>query len=108
MAGKMSAMWAYEKYGIDFVREDGEWRIWHLRTYVDFYCPVDSVWTDPTKNIASGAGAPAEEEPGAGREPFPEPDECGAFYRGYNLSTVPVMEPKPPVPYHTFGETFSY
>lgn len=108
MGGEMSAMWAYEKYGMDFVKEDGEWKIWHLHTYVDFYCPVGSVWTDPTKNIASGAGRPVEEEPGAGREPFPEPDERGTFYKGYNLTTVPVMVPKPPVPYYTFSETFSY
>ena len=106
MRDKMSAMWAYEKYGMDFVKEDGGWKIWHLHTYVDFYCPTDNVWTDPTKNIASGAGTRVEEEPGGAD--FPEPDKKGVFYKGYNLSTVPKMEPKPPVPYYTFSETFSY
>jgi hypothetical protein len=106
MGGKMSAMWAYEKYGMDFVKEDGEWKIWHLHTFVDFYSPVDGIWTDPTRNIASGAGTRVEEEPGGAD--FPTPDEKGVFYKGYNLSTVPVMEPKPPVPYYTFSETFSY
>jgi hypothetical protein len=82
MGGQMSAMWAYEKYGMDFVKEDGECKIWHLHTFVDFYCPVDSVWTDPTKNIASGEGRPVEEESDAVGESFSEPDERGTFYRG--------------------------
>jgi len=104
----MSAMWAYEKYGIDFVREDGAWKIWHLHTFVDFYCPTDASWLDSTKNIASGAGTPVEEEPGAAGGGFPKPDKRGVFYKGYNLATVPQFEPRPPVPYNTFSETLSY
>jgi hypothetical protein len=106
MGGKMSAVWAYEKYGMDFVKEDGKWKLWHLHTFVDFYCPIDASWTDATKNIASGVGQRVEEEPGAAD--FPKGDKRGVFYKGYSLSTVPKMEPKPPVPYYTFSETFSY
>ena len=24
--------WVWNKYGVDFIREDGKWRVWHLRT----------------------------------------------------------------------------
>ena len=86
--------WAYEKYGMDFVKEDGEWKIWHLHTFVDFYCPVNKLWTDPASKH---------------EEPPKDPNiEYGEYYIGYGASTVPKMEPKPPVPYYTFSETFSY
>jgi len=104
MAGdKMEALWTYEKYGIDFVKEDGQWKIWHLHLFVDYYCPTDSCWTEKGKNIAAeGAGG---EDPDKG---FPVPDIGADFYKGYTISTIPKMEPKPPVPYYTFSETFSY
>jgi hypothetical protein len=95
--------WAYEKYGMDFVKEDGEWKIWHLHTFVDFYSPVNGSWTNPATNMAANKDKKEQKE-------FPKDPmyEYGEYYTGYSPSTVPVMEPKPPVPYYTFSETFSY
>jgi hypothetical protein len=94
--------WAYEKYGMDFVKEDGEWKIWHLHTFVDFYSPVNGSWTNPDTNIA------ANREKSEAFQPKEDWFESGEYYTGYSPSTVPKMEPKPPVPYYTFNETFSY
>ena len=104
--GKMERTWAYEKYGIDFIKEDGEWKIWHLHTYVDFYSPVDGDWTNPATNMASNKER-SDAAPSEDRGPF-RPDKRGVFYIGYSPTTIPKMEPKPPVPYYTFSETFSY
>jgi len=105
MGGKMSATWAYEKYGIDFVKEDGEWKIWHLHTFVDFYSPVDGSWINPATNLASNK----ERSDAAAPPPDPAMNiKKGEYYIGYSPTTVPKMEPKPPVPYYTFSETFSY
>jgi len=96
----LKATWAYEKYGIDFIKEDGEWKIWHLHTFVDFYSPVDGSWTNPATNMAANRE----------RSTLPKEDwyETGEYYVGYSPTTVPRLEPRPPVPYYTFSETFSY
>jgi hypothetical protein len=107
MGGKFLTSWAYEKYGIDFIKEDGQWKIWHLHTFVDFYSPVDGTWTDPQTNGASNKERSDLDTPPPPDAPF-TPDKMGEFYIGYSPSTVPKMEPKPPVPYYTFSETFSY
>jgi len=28
--GKPIAMWMWEKYGVDFVKEGGKWKLWHI------------------------------------------------------------------------------
>ncbi len=57
--GELCAQWTCESYGFDCAKmSTGEWRIWHLRTYVYFYCDTDDCWTDMQSNTAaSGAGA---------------------------------------------------
>lgn len=39
--GKTSAMWLWEKFATDFVKEDGEWKIWHFQIYSDVLGNVD-------------------------------------------------------------------
>jgi hypothetical protein len=117
MGGKPSAQWTDEKYGMDFVKENGHWKIWHLHTFVDYYSPVNGSWV--TDNMAApkaqapeqGQGgklqAGVKEEPGV-KFDIAEPTERGNYYTGYSLTTVPVMNPKPPEPYCTFSETSSF
>jgi len=38
--GKWLAKWVWGYYGCDFVKEDGKWRILHLRVYRHFSCPL--------------------------------------------------------------------
>jgi hypothetical protein len=132
---KGAAQWTQEKYGFDLVKEDGRWKIWHLRTYVDFYSPFEKSWLEPGANIAApgagqqGAGAlpqgasgppagaaPGEkpkleagikEEPGVSFQ-MATPDEKGEFYEGYNIKRVPKLAPDLPTPYCTFSEVKPY
>ena len=116
MEGKVTSSWAQEKYGMDFVKEDGKWKIWHLRTYVDFYSPIDASWAamagyspqDATIQQTIGKLQTKTKKESGVKPDLAEPDEKGVYYREYSLTTVPVMQPTPPVPYCTFGETFSY
>jgi hypothetical protein len=82
VSGKMgataSAVWTEEKYSMDFIKENGDWKIWHLRTYVEFYSPTNGSWLDEGSNLdapkntgqeqggQAGAGAPPQ---GAGAPP---------------------------------------
>lgn len=107
-----AAQWTQEKYGIDFVKEGGRWKIWHLRTYVDFYTAIDKNWLDPKHNLAApqeqaAAGAGVKAEPGVSFEGM-TPDERGNYYEGYHLKRQPKLEPRLPEPYCTFKDTFSY
>ena len=44
--GKWQAYWIWAKLGIDFIKEDGEWKIWHYHVYGLFTTRYDRPWTD--------------------------------------------------------------
>ncbi|MGC3980754.1 MAG: nuclear transport factor 2 family protein [Steroidobacteraceae bacterium] len=87
--------WLWLKYGIDFIKEDGEWKIWHMQTYREFLTPYDRSWTQYAReqavkgvNIQSAGTATA---PPAG-------------YDG-KTKRRPIEVPEP---YYTFDPKHSY
>jgi hypothetical protein len=44
--GKWQAYWIWAKLGIDFVKEDGCWKIWHYHVYGLFCTQYERPWTD--------------------------------------------------------------
>lgn len=44
MAGECRPHWSWGRYGVDFVREDGQWKIWHLHVLTTFRTPYDQSW----------------------------------------------------------------
>lgn len=100
--GKMQAFWQWDKYAVDFVKEDGKWKIWHLYVGTDFCTPYETSWVESA--LAPAAG-PEFENSGS----FPETNAPRALvYEEYSPFKVAKFAPKPPVPYKTFSETFSY
>ena len=93
-----AGFWAYGKLAADLVREDGQWKIWHLAVYTDFVTPAGEAF-DPERGAAAyPAGLGIEETP-------TEPEKRYASY----TDTRPLQrDPRPPVPYQTFADTFSY
>jgi hypothetical protein len=69
VSGTNMAQWTEEKYSMDFIKEDGKWKIWHLRTYVEFYTNVDSEKLWVTQNQAAPAGAKNASQMGGGGAP---------------------------------------
>ena len=100
--GNPMAMWMWEKYGADFVKEDGKWKIWHLHMYSDFAVPPGKSWTDPTI-----MGNPFSSGDTVERPPEMKPDIEVVTYKEWSPTTVPQLVPMPE-PYYTFSETFSY
>jgi|WetSurSiteA1Bulk_404760.scaffolds.fasta_scaffold14996_2 hypothetical protein len=120
----------FEKYGVDFAKEDGEWKIWHIQMYYDYVFSLGSDWTKPGARSggAPGGGAPSGGAPAGGQRG----DQAGGQrsggapsgggmpqqvqstranpnpYAQWSPTRVSTMEPKIPVPYYTFSETFSY
>lgn len=116
LAGKSAAQWTQERYGIDFIKENGRWKIWHLRTFVDFYVDTDKRWLDPASNGAAvetrklegrnpdgtPLSAGVKEEPGVTFNSA-KPDEKRNFYPGYTTDRQPQSIPLP-VPYCTWND----
>jgi hypothetical protein len=44
--GKWQAYWIWAKLGIDFIKEDGQWKIWHYHVYGLFCTQYERPWTD--------------------------------------------------------------
>ncbi len=101
----------WEKYGADFVLENGQWRIWHLQMAYDFTPGLPEEWTAPLTGDRAGTQrnqAPAVEagERQQGLPPgFSEP---GYSYPAFSPSRPSIIYPPLPEPYYTFSETFSY
>jgi len=100
-SGKWNATWMYEKYAIDFIKEHGKWKIWHFNALCDWSAPYDKSWVE------------ASEERRLNPDKFPrmggKRDVPGLGTVDYTTRRVQPMDfPRPPEPYRTFSETFSY
>ena len=99
--GKWGATWMYEKYAVDFIKEDGKWKIWHFCVFMDFGCPFEKSWVEASEEQRLAPPAPQAMKLNA------EPNRPAAGYKTYSTRGLWQM-PKPPEPYRTFSETFSY
>lgn len=81
--GGPEAHWYWCKLAMDFVLENGAWKIWHFWTVPCFSAPYDKSW------VEAGPGSPAAPNPYTIHDSYPHP-------------------PRPPKPYQTFADTFSY
>jgi hypothetical protein len=104
--GQPSANWMWERYAIDFVKENGQWRIWHFNVFTDLSVSPGGDWTKrkPGDELVV---QPGEVLPWMDPS-SPQPDVAVNTYASYDVSVVRGEKPKVPVPYRTFGETFSY
>ena len=103
--GRADGMMMYEKYGVDFIKEDGAWKIWHLFIGTDFATPAGQDLKGDTileqeRKIAAGEmekpkGPPIPDDPN-----FIPMD---AYSLRYNYSFYPHL----PEPYYSFDECVS-
>lgn len=42
----MQGEWMYERYAVDFIRENGAWKIWHFFVGTDFSFPAGGTYTE--------------------------------------------------------------
>lgn len=105
---KVWAHWVWCKYAIDFLRQDGEWKIWRFRCYELARAPFEENWVSfGGKNqdafeldlmYFGDDGRPVFMP--AADEPVPTP------YNPYSPTAKQTLEPQPPTPYDTFTDTF--
>ena len=95
--------WLFGWAAVDYVMEDGQWRIWHMQ------------WL---RNVDVQCGTPFGMEPEAFPElpvyapmkdfRMPEPTVKAVLMENYYTDRPFAKSPKVPDPYETFADTFSY
>lgn len=93
--------WLWLKYGVDFVKEDGQWKIWHLQAYAIFSTPYDKSITQSAKE--RGGASDRAGRPGPPDASWTGPKDMWV----YDGKTAP-RGPKIPEPYCTFDPKDSY
>mgnify|MGYP001622965884 FL=1 len=104
--------WVWNKYGVDFIREEGKWRVWHLRTSGMIRTHFSMDWIDFSlqNHIDDRLCALATPLEGVPSKPlnapptYPSPNPP----QGYTIAEPVAPEPRLPEPYESFDETFSY
>lgn len=103
---RVFAHWVWKKYAADFLKENGRWKIWHLHIYDIFRCPFDENWvTYSLRRDEDDAALDSRVRLDHGGI---TPENPTTFHWQYRTDAVPVLEPKPPVPYDSFSDTFGY
>ena len=98
----------FEKYGADFVKEDGAWKIWHLQMYRDFTPPVgsESKWTTPG---TTGGDKKDQKTQSSGETGLPKASrENPDPYEPWSPTRENKLRPELPEPYYTFDETCNF
>jgi hypothetical protein len=90
--GKMQAAWAWLKYGCDFVKEDGKWKIWHSHVYPIFMTPYEKSWVEAPPSTSAPYSVPDELKP----------DRPTTYLWEYSPDRVYENVPAPPEPYETW------
>ncbi|MFT3905274.1 MAG: nuclear transport factor 2 family protein [Steroidobacteraceae bacterium] len=129
-------VWAWVRYGVDFIKEDGVWKIWHLHGFPILSTSYSKSWTVSAKERAAGGGrggppgggggAPAGGSagappgggapggaggppPGGGGGGMMQPDRQDKEKMWeYNGKGLPPLQPALPQPYETFDPATAY
>ncbi|TPD60787.1 nuclear transport factor 2 family protein [Emcibacter nanhaiensis] len=92
----------WEKYGADFIKENGVWKIWHLQMAYDFTPSIENGnWLDKKEDVMVQAGERMKDMPPG----FTKPKYS---YPTFSPERTSIIYPPIPDPYYTFSETFSY
>jgi len=107
-------VWAHTiqlKYGIDFLKQDGRWKIWHFHCFEVSRSPYGTDWitfasksqNQPFSNDLMYFGED-------GKPVFmPKPDAPVTIRNNpYRTDASQTLDARPPEPYRTFADTFEY
>ncbi len=97
-------MWMFEKYAMDFVKVDGEWKIWHLFVGSDFACGVGEDFSAQPQFGVDGGPPDGEDADDGGGMHMEITYPITAYDCTYNWPDFPPV----PKPYDTFADTVSY
>lgn len=97
------AYWSYGWAAIDFVLEEGEWKVWHMQLLYNIYKQCGTGFCDEPEKLDPVPGfAPMDDFK------LPEPNVPCTLMETFYADRPAIKSPAVPVPYATFADTFSY
>ncbi len=102
VSGRETEM-CWGRIGVDFIKEDGAWKIWHMVIALDIDTPMGTSWAEPAPEKAADPvfGALADVK-------LPEPNVPRTVHELWHSRRQLKAFPPVPKAYKTFAETFSY
>lgn len=97
------ARWTWGYFAVDFAKDGGHWKIWHLQYLNDVNCICGQSWATPQKELPK-----LPEFAALGEFTYPEYSVKQCFRPYYTVDTQMSETPRIPEPYKTFADTFSY
>lgn len=91
--GKPTGGWEWNRYGIDFIKEDGKWKLWHHHVFPLFNIGWNEDWTEHFTKKKEAPGMPSPIKPD-----YPPTPADVSFSPNAELPLIPA----PPEPYETF------
>jgi hypothetical protein len=91
------------RVGVDFIKEDDGWKLWHVVCAIDIDAPMGGDWI--------GTAGTADNHEGYERiasYAMPKPTVETDVYPAYTPKRQLLRFPRVPEPYGSFAETFSY
>ena len=88
------ATWCWGRYGVDFIKEDGEWKIWHLKWYEVMRADYYKSWLEPYES-------PFIEDVATKADTAP-PDKPCTYDNPYTVDAMIDVIPPVPEPYDTW------
>jgi len=101
----------YLKYGVDFIKQDGTWKIWHFHCFEIARAPYGMGWIPFAAAAQDDAFNVDLMYIGEDGKPVFMPKVDGpakVMSNTYRTDTPQRLEARPPEPYRTFSETFEY
>ncbi|MCD8116329.1 MAG: nuclear transport factor 2 family protein [Oscillospiraceae bacterium] len=104
----IDAYWTWNHYGVNFVRQEDDWKIWRLHEYNVCKSPFDRQWTqeppyDPYKLCGT-----TQANYFAGESPQLPDEPPSSTFRYSVVELFPMNRPRVPVPYKTFDLSMAY
>lgn len=97
----VSWIWAYA--AVDFILEDGQWKLWHMQYLEDVNVPCGQNWAREAEALP-----PLPEFAVLEGVALPEPNVKRTLWTPYTPERPFAGTPRIPEPYDTFADTFSY
>ena len=112
---KVWAHWIQVRYHLDFLKQDGEWRIWHFRCVELSRAPFSRNWIAFAAELEANAATGKYHNDLAyfgddGKPVFMPPVDAPpkSLAYGYRTNHPTRLEPPLPSPYRTMSESFEY
>jgi len=103
---KVWAHWVWCKYAIDFLKQDGQWRIWRFRCYELARAPFEENWVSFGEKNQGAFDLDLMYFGDDGKPVFmpPADEPVRDTNHPYSPSTVQQLQPVPPEPYETITD----